>query len=230
MQLSIVIPTYNERNNIIPLVDGIRNSLKDNWDYELIFVDDGSPDGTSKVIHQLSNSDSRIRLENRFVKMGLGSAVIHGFRVAKGEYVVMMDADLSHRPEDLPNLVSGLANFDLVVGSRYVPNGHTRNWPILRRVTSIVGCYLGRWVVGIKVRDITSGFAGFRMQFRDPLLPKLQTKGFKLRMEMVAKSPNAKVEEVPIVFVERSSGQSKMTFSEIGGYIRSCFSLRFGWS
>ena len=134
--VSIVLPTYDERENIGPLLSGIHAELQSMWSFEVIVVDDGSPDGTADVVRSAAAECPSIRLVERPRKLGLGSAVAAGFSIAKGDYWVMMDADLSHRPQDLPILLEALANADIVVGSRYIPGGATQGWPLRRRLMS----------------------------------------------------------------------------------------------
>ena len=224
--LSIVIPTYNERENIGPLLCGIRGALKEAWDYEVIVVDDGSPDETAEVVRAAAAADPAIRLLERPRKLGLGSAVADGFSLAVGDYWLMMDADLSHRPQDLPLLVAALADADIVVGSRYVAGGGTLGWPLHRQIISRVAGKVAHLMVGIPTRDATSGFAVFRREVVEPLLPSLGLEGFKLLLELLAKAPEAQVTEVPITFVERRRGQSKLNLGETFKFIRLCWRLR----
>ena len=225
-KVSIVIPTYNERDNIAPLIEGIRGALEPRWDYEVIIVDDNSPDGTQEVVRQLAAEDPRIKLLQRPGKLGLGSAVAAGFAMARGDYWVMMDADLSHRPEDLPNLLNALSEADIVVGSRYVLGGAVVNWPLYRIIASRGASALGRLIVGLQVRDLTSGFGAFRRGLMEALLPTLDPKGFKLLLEILAKSGDARVKETPITFVDRRHGRSKASAREALVFLRLCFQLR----
>ena len=224
--VSIVVPTYNERDNVEALCRGLREALEPAWDYEIIFVDDNSPDGTHEVVTGLGEEDSRVRLIRRPGKLGLGSAVSTGFAQATGDYWVMMDADLSHRPEDLPGLLSRLADADIVVGSRYVPGGGVVNWPLWRRVVSRGASAMGRVIVGLDVRDLTSGFAAFRREHMELLLPTLSPRGFKLLLEIIAKSGDARLVETPITFVDRRYGRSKASAGEALLFLRLCFELR----
>ena len=224
--VSIVVPTYNERDNVEALCRGLRDALEPAWDYEIIFVDDNSPDGTHEVVIRLGEEDSRVRLIRRPGKLGLGSAVSTGFAQATGDYWVMMDADLSHRPEDLPGLLSRLADADIVVGSRYVPGGGVVNWPLWRRVVSRGASAMGRVIVGLDVRDLTSGFAAFRREHLERLLPTLSPRGFKLLLEIIAKSGGARLVETPITFVDRRYGRSKASAGEALLFLRLCFELR----
>lgn len=225
ISVSIVVPTYNERDNIQPLCDGIRRALDGAWDYEVIFVDDGSPDGTGGVVRRIAECDPRIRLIERPGKMGLGSAVVDGFGRAVGQYWAMMDADLSHRPEDLPRLLEGLSAADIVIGSRYIAGGNVRNSPH-RRISSRLAAVVARLLLGITVRDPTSGFAAFR---RDAIIPQLQTldpKGFKLLLEILARCREARVQEEPIEFKQRRLGRSKFGVAEVLTFFRLCLELR----
>ena len=225
-KVSIVVPTDNERDNVQPLCDGIREALNTEWDYEVIIVDDNSPDGTSEAVRQIAADDPRVRLLQRPGKLGLGTAVTDGFSLAGGGYWVMMDADLSHRPQDLPKLLVALSDADIVVGSRYIDGGGVVNWPLRRRIASRGASAVGRVIVGLRVRDLTSGFGGFRRRWMEPLLPSLNPKGFKLLLEILAKSRGARVTEVPITFVDRQSGKSKASASEALVFLRLCFELR----
>lgn len=225
-KISIIIPTYNERDNVSPLVERIRKAMETVWDYEVIIVDDNSPDGTQTVVRQMAAWNPRIRLLERPGKQGLGSAVAAGFALATGEFWVMMDADLSHRPCDIMSLLEGLSEADIVVGSRYVPGGKVVNWPWHREVASRLASALGRLIVGLQVRDLTSGFAAFRRSSIQSVLPMLNPRGFKLLLEIMARCGEAKVKELPITFVERRYGGSKASAMEALVFLRLCFELR----
>ena len=222
----MVVPTYNERENVLQLLDGLRRSLDGCYTFQIILVDDNSPDGTAEAVRRAANGDSAISLIVRPAKMGLASALVDGFKMAKGEYLVMMDGDLSHRPEDLPGLIDCLAESDIVVGSRYVSGGRTVGWPIHRRIMSRLAATAARVWLRIGVRDVTSGFAAFRRQSVEPLLPSLSATGFKLLVEILARSRNAKVAEHPIVFVNRRRGSSKLEGGEVVAFLSLCFTLR----
>ena len=176
-KVSIVVPTYNERENVRPLCDGIRTALASAWDYEVIIVDDNSPDGTSDAVREMASEDARIRLLQRPGKLGLGTAVADGFALADGDYWIMMDADLSHRPEELPKMLRALSDADIVVGSRYVDGGGVQNWPLWRQVVSRGASGMGRMIVGLSVRDLTSGFGGFRRRWMEPHAAQPESQG-----------------------------------------------------
>lgn len=223
--LSVIVPTYNERDNVALLYQGLCAALSE---LEIIFVDDGSPDGTAEVIRSLKATDSRVKLVQRPGKMGLGSAVLCGLEQAQGEWVAMMDADLSHNPADLPRLMAAMQkeHADLVVASRYVKGGGTVGWPWRRRLTSRGAILLARWLLPIKVRDPLSGFALFRRSALEGVRSELSARGFKLVLEILVKAPHLRVAEVPITFVERARGHSKMGIGEIRAFLSLCLELR----
>jgi dolichol-phosphate mannosyltransferase len=192
----------------------------------MIVVDDNSPDGTAGAVRRLADRYPAVRLLERPHKAGLASAVAAGFSVAKGEYWVMMDADLSHRPDDLPRLLRGLSQFDIVIGSRYVEGGSISGWPFHRKVASRLASAFGRLWLGLSVRDVTSGFVAFRKEAVAPLLPSLEPKGFKLLLEILARARTARVLEVPISFVDRRHGRSKFSGGEVVAFISLCLRLR----
>ena len=225
VQVSIVVPTYNERDNVTALCEELRKTLDGRWTYEVIIVDDNSPDGTGEVVRQLAQDDPTVRLLERPGKLGLGSAVVDGFRMAKGDYWVMMDADLSHRPQDLPGLLEDLEQADIVVGSRYVEGGGVLNWPLHRRLVSRIASAVGRFMAGLDINDATSGFGAFRKAALEPILPLLNPKGFKLLLEILAKSRGAVVKEAPIIFVDRQHGRSKLGWKECWDFLVSCGKL-----
>lgn len=226
VEVSIVVPTYNESENVQVLCEELRHTLSGRWTYEVIIVDDNSTDGTGEVVQKLAQDDPAIRLLERPGKLGLGSAVIDGFRIANGGYWVMMDADLSHQATDLPRLLAGLTESDIVVGSRYISDGGVMNWPLHRRLISRGASALGRFVVGLSVRDATSGYAAFRRGAMEPIMSSLNPKGFKLLLEILAKSRGSLVTEAPITFVDRRFGKSKFTLMEVVNFFRLCAELR----
>lgn len=225
-QISIIIPTYNERENIPELIEGIDDTLDGKWTYEIIVVDDNSPDGTAGAVRRLADRYPTVRLLQRPHKSGLASAVAVGFSVAKGDHWVMMDGDLSHRPEDLPELLEGLSRSDIVIGSRYVEGGRILGWPFHRKAASRMASAFGRLLLGLSVRDVTSGFVALRQEAIAPLLPSLEPKGFKLLLEILVRARAARVLEVPITFVERRHGRSKFAGGEVIAFLSLCLQLR----
>ena len=225
-EVSIVIPTYNERESILPLVKAITASIAGKWEYELIIVDDNSPDNTGDLVNSLSNNDPHIKLLQRSGKLGLGSAIMDGFSLADGNYWVMMDADLSHNPKDLPRLLDALCEYDIAIGSRYVNGGGVENWPILRRLASRCASLVAKLLVGLPFRDVNSGLAAFRAASIKPILPNLNPHGFKLLLEILVLTIGIRVIEIPVSLEERRYGKSKFSLSEILAFIGLCFRMR----
>jgi dolichol-phosphate mannosyltransferase len=214
----IVLPTYNERDNLPRVVDAIaavRQALPMPGD--VLVVDDGSPDGTGKVADELAAEHPWVSVLHRTEKRGLGPAYLAGFRRALAggaEYVATMDADFSHDPRDLPMLLAALAENDVAIGSRYVPGGGIRHWGRLRRGISRGGTLYARGVLGVPVRDLTSGFKCFRREVLEAIdLDRISSVGYAFQIETVYRALAAgfRVCEVPIVFSDRTRGGSKMS-------------------
>ena len=219
--LSLIIPTYDERGNIRPLWEGLCRHLED---FEAIFVDDNSPDGTAREIEALR--DPRARLLSRPRKLGLGSAVVAGLDLARGDYIGMMDADLSHRPEDVARLYQAAREADITIGSRYVPGGRVVGWPLRRQIISRGATLLARLLLWMRVRDPLSGLVIYRRGVLEGLKGKLSPRGYKLLLEVLAKDRRSRVREVPITFVERACGRSKLDLGELLAFLRLLWELR----
>ncbi|RAL24965.1 dolichyl-phosphate beta-D-mannosyltransferase [Lujinxingia litoralis] len=210
----ICIPTYNEAGNIGPITSAILERCPQ---VHLLIIDDGSPDGTGQLADELARADERIHVMHRTEKAGLGRAYIAGFKwaLAQGfEHVVEMDADFSHRPEDLPKLLEQLDHFDVVIGSRYVAGGATRDWGLFRRLLSRGGGFYARLVLGVDIRDLTAGFVAWRRQVLETIdLEKVEASGYVFQIELKyrAHQHGFRMVEVPIVFPDRQVGDSKMT-------------------
>ena len=212
--LSVVVPTYNEAGSLPPLIDRLAKALAGR-EWELVVVDDGSPDGTADIAERLGGTHP-VRVIRRPGKAGLASAVIAGFAAAKGDVLVVMDADLSHPPELVPALVAAIdGGADLAVGSRYVKGGGVMDWPLRRRVVSRVACFMGN--VLVPVRDATSGFFALRRSVIDGV--KLNPIGFKIGFEVIARGRYKTVVEVPYTFRDRELGASKFGRREIMQYV-----------
>jgi len=212
--LSVVVPTYNEAGSVPKLAERLHAALAGR-EWELVIVDDGSPDGTADIAAALA---PRIptNVVRRAGKAGLASAVIAGFVAARGDVLVVMDADLSHPPETVPALLAALTNgADLAVGSRYVAGGGVEDWPLKRRVVSRVACLMGNALV--PVRDATSGFFAVRRSAIDGVT--LNPIGFKIGFEVIARGRYRTIIEVPYTFRDRELGASKFGRREIGQYI-----------
>lgn len=215
--LTIVVPTYNERDRLPELVSAIFAAYrKEGLDAELIVVDDNSPDGTGELAEALT-SRHRIRVIHREGKLGLGTAVIEGFRASHAPVVGVIDADMSHPPGLLPRMLAAMRqeDADVIVGSRYVAGGGTRGWPMGRLVMSRLACLLARGLT--PVRDATSGYFLIRRELAGGV--RISAGGFKICLELLVRSRPASVLEVPYVFEGRTAGESKMNLKEAAGYL-----------
>lgn len=209
----VVIPTYNERETIGTVVERVLHGT----DVDILIVDDGSPDGTGAIADALSAGSERVSVIHRESKGGLGSAYRAG--LGRGldqgyDILVEMDADLSHLPEQLPDLLAATHNADLVVGSRYVPGGEVENWPWHRRALSKGGNRYVQAVTGIPVRDATSGFRAYRREVLEEIgLASLRSEGYSFQLETALRTwwDGFRITEVPIRFVERRHGASKIS-------------------
>lgn len=210
----VVIPTYNEAENLAWIVGRLRDAQPE---VDVIVVDDGSPDGTGDIADRLAAADPQVRVVHRTVKAGLGAAYLHGFRVALDagyDVIGEMDADGSHQPEQLDRLLTALESADLVIGSRWVPGGSVVNWPLNRELLSRGGNLYVRMLLGVRVRDATAGYRLFRRTTLEKIdLDSVQSTGYVFQTDMVARTLAAGlvVTEVPIEFVERVRGDSKMS-------------------
>ena len=214
MKTLVVMPTYNESGNIRKSVELL---FEFNPEVSLLIVDDNSPDGTGKIADELAAKNKAIKVLHREGKEGLGAAYLAGFAWGKEagfDYLVEMDADGSHRAEDLPKLLVIAPNNDLVIGSRYVRGGETVNWPFYRKWLSKGGNIYAKVLLGSKINDMTAGFRVFRTSFLENLdLAWINARGYSFQIEMAYRTLQAKgrVAEVPITFVEREIGTSKMS-------------------
>ncbi len=229
-QLSIVVPTYNERTRIAELVSAVFAEFRDHHlDGELVIVDDNSPDGTGAIVDGLrAHHGERLQVVHRAGKLGLGTAVMEGFLASGAPVVGVMDADFSHPPDGIPRMYSvfGDLNVDAVVGSRYIPGGGAENWPFVRLLLSKMACALA-WPL-TPVRDATSGFFLIRREVVEDV--RIAAGGFKICLELLVRSPVRSVAEVPYVFTDRAIGESKMTLREALGYLtqlRQLYVVRF---
>jgi dolichol-phosphate mannosyltransferase len=210
----MVIPTYNEIDNLADVVERVRRSTPH---VDVLVVDDASPDGTGDLADRLAAVDPQVRVLHRPRKEGLGAAYGDGFRVALDagyDLIGEMDADGSHQPEQLPRLLDAIADADVVIGSRWVPGGSVVNWPWHRVVLSRAGNLYARVLLGIGVRDATAGFRVYRREALEKVhLERVQSLGYVFQVELVYRTLSAglTVREVPIEFVERVLGDSKMT-------------------
>ena len=209
----VVIPTYNERDNIERLVAEI---LAQHAGIEVLVVDDNSPDGTGEAVERLMADTARLHLLRRSGKLGLGSAYREGFRLAldKGaDYIVEMDADFSHDPAMLPIFFDKMKEYDLVIGSRYLNGVSVVNWPLRRLMLSYFASVYTRAVTGLRISDCTGGFKCFRREVLEAIdLNRIKSDGYSFQIEMNYRCVESgfRVGEIPIIFIDRHAGSSKM--------------------
>ncbi|MDB4970412.1 MAG: glycosyl transferase, group 2 family protein [Myxococcales bacterium] len=211
----VIVPTYNERENLPALVRAVHDHLPE---ADLLVVDDNSPDGTGQMADELAATDGKLSVLHRAGKQGLGTAYVAGFKWALERdyaFIFEMDCDFSHDPQYLPQLLArARSGADLVLGSRYVDGGGTVNWGPVRKFISRGGSFYARTILGIGVRDVTGGFKCFRRHLLEALdLDSVSAQGYGFQIEMTFRTikQGFRVEEVPIVFVDRRVGQSKMS-------------------
>jgi len=211
----VIVPTYNEKENIQAVIEKLR-SLRIQLD--ILIIDDNSPDGTAQIVRNLQQKFENIYLLERQGKLGLGTAYVMGFQWALErdyEFILEMDADLSHNPDDVPRLIKKCeSGYDLVVGSRYCKGVNVINWPIKRLLLSYGANYYTRFVTRMPLKDATAGFKCFRRNVLESIdLSRIKASGysFQIEMDFRAWDRGFKVTEIPIVFVERSEGKSKMS-------------------
>ena len=215
MRACVCLPTYDERENLEPMLRALRDVLGP--DDTVIVIDDNSPDGTGELADRLAAELDFVEVLHRQRKEGLGPAYLAGFRRALergAELVVEMDCDFSHDPEDVPRLIEAAGDADLVLGSRYVPGGGVENWGLVRRVVSAGGSLYARVLLGVPVRDLTGGFKCFRRSVLEALdLEAVNSKGYAFQIELTYRALRRgfRVRELPIRFVDREVGGSKMS-------------------
>lgn len=227
----VVIPTYNERENIIRLIPEV---LSRDGRIHVLIVDDNSPDGTGAAVAELAAADERVHLLRRDAKKGLGSAYREGFSaaLALGARIILeMDADFSHDPASIPELVAALEKYDLVVGSRYLNGVSVVNWPIRRLVLSYCATLYTRLITGLRLSDCTSGFKGFRREVLESLdLNTIRSDGYSFQIEMNFRcmEKGCRLGEVPIIFIDRHAGTSKMSKKIVREAVVMVWKLKIG--
>ena len=232
----VIIPTYNEKENIENIIRAVFGLEKT---FHILIIEDGSPDGTAAIVKELQKEfPERLFMIERTGKLGLGTAYICGFKWAieqKYDYIFEMDADFSHNPNDLPRLYNACANegYDLAIGSRYVSGVNVVNWPMGRVLMSYYASKYVQLVTGIKVKDTTAGFKCYRRQVLETMeLDKVRFKGyaFQIEMKFTAYKCGFKIKEVPVIFINRELGTSKMNSSIFGEAVFGVMRLRWdGW-
>ena len=233
--LSIVLPTYNESQNIAKILDSIAGALPVSTTAEIIVVDDNSPDGTGDIASRygesINNGKLRIEVIRRQGKLGLSSAILAGVQTATGDIVVVMDGDFSHPPQTIPHMIEELQNpkYDIIVASRYVEGGSIAGWPIKRRLMSKGATKIAKYGLRIQIKDPMSGFFAFRRHILNGV--KFDAIGYKMLLEILVKVKGARVKEVPYAFTNRAVGVSKLDASVTTDYIKAVWKLyRYGRS
>lgn len=229
---SIILPTYNEKKNLPILVYLLDKTFKqEKIDWEVIIVDDNSPDGTQEVAKKLIDifGPEHIQLRARAGKLGLGTAYVHGLQFVTGNYVIIMDADFSHHPEAIPQFIAKQKseNFDIVTGTRYAGDGGVFGWDLKRKLVSRGANFLAATVLRPHVSDLTGSFRLYKKDVLAKIISETKSKGYVFQMEMMvrAKALGFTVGEVPINFVDRLYGESKLGGDEIVQYLKGVWTL-----
>lgn len=227
----IIIPTYNELDNIKLLIPDLFGMYSE--DVEILIVDDNSPDGTGEYIKNLTKLNKKIHLLQRPKKMGLGTAYVAGFKFAlenKYDYIFEMDADFSHNPKEIKNFLATIKDYDMVLGSRYIKGVNVVNWPMRRLLLSYFASMYTRVITAMPVRDATGGFKCFRRHVLESLnLDALQSNGYAFQIEVNYKvyKKGFKIKEIPIIFIDRTNGKSKMSNKIVREAVFMVWKLRF---
>ncbi len=230
MKQLIIIPTYDEIENIGPIMSAI---FKEQPNVHILVVDDGSPDGTGNYVKNEMSQNSQVHLIENKGKGGLGKAYLQGFQygIEQGfDACIQMDADFSHRPQDIKGLVEALSVNDFVIGSRYIPGGGTSNWAWYRKAISLFGSFYSRMILGYPVQDWTGGFNAWNIRVLKTIrLREVRSEGYSFQIEMKYRGlrNNFKVQEVPIIFDERREGASKMSLRIVIEAFYRVWQIRF---
>jgi len=231
--VSIILPTYNESQNIIQILKSIEENLPKNLLAQTIIVDDNSPDGTGKIVddylHLKKIANNTIDVIHRTTKSGLASAILKGIQNAKGDIIVVMDSDFSHPPQIIPKMLDSLKKYhsDIVIASRYVTGGSIEHWTFKRKLMSKVATKIAKLSLGVTAKDPMSGFFLFRKNLLRDL--NFDAIGYKILLEILVKTKGAKISEVPYTFSNRKFGSSKLGADTIIDYLKSVFKLyRYG--
>lgn len=229
-QISIILPTYNESQNIVTIIESIQENIPKGIQTETIVVDDNSPDGTGKIVEDYIKdfkkiAENTINVIHRKTKSGLSSAILNGIQNAKGETILIMDTDLSHPPQIIPKMIEAFKQYqcDLVVASRYITGGHIHGWTIKRKIISKIATLIAKKGLGVKTKDPMSGFFAFKKNIVKEL--NFDALGYKFLLELLVKTKNINVKEIPYTFENRKFGSSKLDSSTIIDYLKSVWKL-----
>eukprot|EP00052_Salpingoeca_macrocollata_P030995 m.321783 g.321783 ORF g.321783 m.321783 type:complete len:239 (+) comp25912_c0_seq1:73-789(+) len=229
---SVLLPTYEEEQNLPLIVWLLVNEFeKTGHDFEIIIIDDNSPDRTGEMAQQLQKiyGEKRIILRPRKGKLGLGTAYVHGMQHASGNFVIIMDADLSHHPKFIPDFIAlqKKHNYDIVTGTRYRGSGGVYGWDFTRKLISSGANYLTRLLLPVHCSDLTGSFRLYRKEALEKLMSVCVSKGYVFQMEMIVRAhqQNMTIGEIPITFVDRVYGESKLGGSEVVGFAKGVLQL-----
>lgn len=229
-EIGVILPTYCEAQNIEKLIDEIKNL---NLNTSILIIDDSSPDGTADIVRKCEKKYDNILLIVRHKKLGLGTAITDGFRTFLSiknppKYIVTMDADYSHNPKEIPRLIAAVQKgFDLVVGSRYYQGGNTRDWSIIRLAVSKIANLLTNLRINAKISDYTSGMRCYSAKFVEGIINHLHSRTYEIQIETIrqAKLRNFRIREIPITFINRKKGKSKLSINEMKDFLSYIFLL-----
>lgn len=238
VQLSVILPTYNESQNIVKVIDSIAENIPEEMQAEIVVVDDNSPDGTEGVVSDYARRFGdelkkrlRVQVIKRPGKLGLSSAILTGVNSACGDVMVVMDSDMSHPPQTIPRMLEEInrSSCDIVVASRYIKGGGVSGWPFKRKMISKGATKIAQYSLGITVKDPMSGFFAFRRQVIEGI--DFDAIGYKMLLEILVKAKGARIKEIPYTFTNRTLGSSKLDTATMLDYIRAVWRLyRFGKS
>lgn len=232
-EVGVILPTYREAENISKLIEDIEN-LK--MDTSILVIDDSSPDETAELVQDKQKKYSNISLHVRPRKTGLGTAITDGFKIfltaqEPPKYVFTMDADYSHNPQDIPQLLATMKECDcgIVIGSRYIKGGRIAGWPFSRKIISKTANFIARASLGLKLKDCTSGYRCYSTSFLKEAIGNLHSHTYEIQIETVRQAAlrNFNVKEIPILFVNRKRGKSKLSWAEIKSYLS--YTIRAFW-
>jgi len=229
IRLSLIIPTYNEKDNIISLLDEITETLGPDEAFEIIVVDDDSPDLTWNIVEEYALRNKRVKIIRRKDVKGLSGAVIAGFIHAQGEFLGVMDADLSHDCRILPRMIAavGEEGFDLAVGSRRIPGGGADKWPWYRKVFSNIATAAAKQVLNdMTLNDPMSGYFVIKRELFENIKDKINPRGYKILLEICSVAKPRKIKEIPFIFKDRRQGYSKLTLKVVFEYVQMLYQLR----
>ena len=232
MKYSVILPTYNERENLPLMISMLNDAFScSKLDYEVVIVEDSSPDGTLEVAKELQKvySSRHVVIHSRPGKMGLGSAYIDGLKLCKGDFVFLMDADMSHHPRDIPNFIAKQqeGDYDVVTGTRYAQGGGIAGWDLKRILTSRGANFIATFLLNPNVSDLTGSYRLYKKAVLEDLMLSVKGKTYVFQMEVIvrARLKGYSIAEVPIIFVDRLYGESKLGATEIVSYLKGLWNL-----